>query len=307
MGLTQDQIAKEEFISKSTVSRILKRAIEKGMVKFQLNYPTDSINYFEHEFDRCFNFKNIHIAPSFTDNYDTRLNDTCRLVAAHICNIITPKDIIGIGWGRSMETLTHIFSTEVVEKKKCEKIVMLDGSIASEVSSAKSNNIIEELADFFSAEGYLLPTPLVMDNKENAQMLKVDSHIKYVIEYGKRARIAVFSIGYASNESVLIRRGAYGREDYDEVLSLGAVGDILGHCFNISGRPVSTRVDDCLIGLDLKSLKQKEHRIAVAVGNQKAKAIIGALHGGIISDLYTDVVTAREVLHIAGIMNRSKR
>jgi deoxyribonucleoside regulator len=306
MGMTQDQIAREEFISKSTVSRILKKAIESGMVKFQLNYPMDSITMIEQAFSRYFNFRNIHIAPSFTDNHDTRTNDTCRLAATYICEIIKPNDILGIGWGLSMEKLTNILISEVVEKPVCEKVVMLDGSIASAVSSAKSNEIIEKLADFFSANGYLLPAPLVVDNKKSAERIKSDSHIKDVIAYGREARIALFSIGYASNDSVLIKRGAYGREDYDEVLLLGAVGDILGHCYNINGRPVSSRIDDCLIGLDLKELKQKEYRIGIAVGNQKAKAIVGALRGGIISELFTDAETAREVIHIAEQMNKKQ-
>ncbi|GHU67243.1 deoxyribonucleoside regulator [Clostridia bacterium] len=298
IGMTQDQIAQEEYISKSTVSRLIKKAAESGIVSFQIHYPSDSIQNLESEFRRYYNMDNVVIAPTFTDNYDTRLKDTCRLAAMDICKLIRPDDILGVGWGLSMEQLTEIFSQEVSIREKCAKVVMLDGSIASEVSSTQSNFIIEKLADFFSAEGYLLPVPMIVDSKEIAEILKEDSHIKYVINYGKAARIAVFSIGYASNESVLRKRGAYSEMEYENILSLGAVGDILGHCFDIKGQSVSKEIDKRIIGLDLELLKQKEHRIGIAVGEQKSKAIIGALRGGLITGLYTDSATAKEVIRL---------
>jgi deoxyribonucleoside regulator len=307
MEMTQDQIAKEEFISKSTVSRLLKKAAENGIVRFQLDYPIDSIQVLKDEFKNHFNFEGVHIAPTFTDNYDTRLKDTCRLAAAEICSIIQPDDILGVGWGLTIEQFTDILSSEAVIKEKCDKVVMLDGSIASEVSSSKSNYIVEELAEFFSAEGYLLPMPMIVDSKEIAETLKSDSHIEYVMSYGERARISVFAIGYASNESVLRKRGAYSKAEYDHVLSLGAVGDILGHCFDINGNPVWSEIDERIIGIDLATLKQKEHRIGIAVGNQKAKAIIGALRGDIVSSLYIDSITAKEVIRLIHIGENNSR
>ncbi|MDR1954106.1 MAG: winged helix-turn-helix transcriptional regulator [Clostridiales Family XIII bacterium] len=301
MGMTQDQIAKEEFISKSTVSRLLKKATERGIVNFQINYPVDSVEDFEGEFHKYFDINHVLIAPTLADDYETRLKDTCRMAASDLCKIIQPEDYLGIGWGLTMEQLTDILTQEYLIKKKCSKVIMIDGSIASEVDSIKSSYIIKELADFFSADGFLFPVPMVVDSKETAEILRNDSHIKYVMDFIKQVRIAIFGIGYASNESVLRRRGAYSKEDYDDVLTLGAVGDILGHCFDIHGKPVSGRLDGCITGIDLPTLKEREYRIGIAVGNQKVKAIIGALRGKYVSRLYTDSETAREVIRLMKI------
>ncbi|MDR1292301.1 MAG: hypothetical protein LBJ91_02755 [Clostridiales Family XIII bacterium] len=298
MGMTQDQISSEEFISKSTVSRLLKKATENGIVQFQLNYPVDSIKDIKREFRKYFSFSNLHIAPTFTDNPETKLRDTCRLAANDICNMLEKDDILGIGWGLSMEQLTEILSTEIIIKVKCDKVVMIDGSIASDINSMQSTSIIKKLADFFSADGYLMPVPMIVDCKETADILKEDSHVRYVMDYARKARIAVFSIGYASHDSVLRKRGAYSKKEYDEALSNGAVGDILGHCFNIAGRSVSKETEERIIALSLDEVREKEHRIGIAVGPNKAKAIIGALRGNIVNHLYTDGDTAKEVIRI---------
>ena len=298
MGMTQDQISNEEFISKSTVSRLLKKAVESGIVSFQLNSPLNSIIDIKKGFKEAFDFDNIHVAPTFTDNYETKLKDTCRIVAKDICDIIKADDILGIGWGLSNEMLSYILTNEIVLKRKCSKVVMLNGSIASNTESTKSSYIIREFADFFSADGYIMPAPLIVDNKETATLIKQDSHISYVFDYAREARIAVFSIGNASLESVLRTRGAYSEDEHDTVLSKGAVGDILGHCFNFEGRPIRTSSDDRIIGLTLDELKCKEYKIAIAIGVKKAKAIIGALRSRIVNHLYTDSDTAKEVLRI---------
>jgi len=112
---------------------------------------------------------------------------------------------------------------------------------------------------------------------------------------------SVFSIGAASYESVLRKRGAYSKEDYDDVLTQGAVGDIIGRCFDINGNLVSKMIDDRIMAMSLDTLRAKKIRIGIGVGSNKARAIIGALRGGMASRLYMDSVTAKEVCRLLSI------
>jgi len=303
MGMTQEQIAKEEFISKSSVCRLIKKALANNVINFQINYPVDSVDNLENEFYSNFSLDKVVIISSSKDDILARRRDTCRIVASDICKLIQPDDILSVSWGSTMDTLASTFATEMIVNKKCDKVVMLNGSIASEIYSTKSSYIIEQFADFFSAEGYLLPVPMIVDTKKMADMLKADSHINYVMDFAVDSRIAVFGIGSASYESVLWKTGAYSKEDFDEVLSKGAVGDIVGRCFDMDGNSVSKMMDDRIIGMDLETLKSKKIRIGIAVGNKKARAVIGALKGGVVNRLYIDSVTAKEVI---GLLNASK-
>ncbi len=299
LGMNQEQIAREEFISKSSVCRLIKKAVASGFVRFQINYPVESVPELESQFHKKFELEKAFIAPAYTDDVDIRLKDTCKSLCADLCRIVQPDDIICVSWGTTLDQMADILSKEGSTNRKCSKIVMMNGSTAGDIDSTKSSKIVEEFADFFAAEGYLLPVPLIVDSARTAKAIREDSHVSYVMDFARQARIAVFSIGGMAKDSVLTLRGAYSKEDYAEAIKRGAVGDIAGHCFDINGAQVNTDMDERMMGLDFASIRAKEYRIGVAVGTQKAKAIIGALRGGLISRLYTDELTAKEVLRLA--------
>ena len=78
----------------------------------------------------------------------------------------------------------------------------------------------------------------------------------------------------------------------------GAVGDIGGQFYNLSGELHSCVYNQCMIGLTIEEMKRIPNTIAVAAGVYKAKAILGGLRTGIIDGLCTDSQTAKEVLRL---------
>ena len=103
LGMNQEQIAKEEFISKSSVCRLIKKAQDNGFVSYKINYPMESIRSLENEFHKRFKLNKVFITPAYTEDTQIRLQDTCRSVADDICKIIRASDSIGISWGTTME------------------------------------------------------------------------------------------------------------------------------------------------------------------------------------------------------------
>jgi len=74
------------------------------------------------------------------------------------------------------------------------------------------------------------------------------------------------------------------------------VGQVNLRFIDKDGKPVATKLDDRIIGITLKQLKQAETRIGVAGGASKYQAIRAALRGGWINTLATDVDTAKWLL-----------
>jgi deoxyribonucleoside regulator len=95
---------------------------------------------------------------------------------------------------------------------------------------------------------------------------------------------------------VLIERGSITLKDVDALKTVGAVGDICTRFFDIEGNLVNNEYNARTIGIELTDLKRKETRIAIAVGSEKADAIVGALRGGYVTSLYMDEITAASVL-----------
>ncbi|MDD5016914.1 MAG: sugar-binding domain-containing protein [Eubacteriales bacterium] len=289
--LSQQQIAEEEEISKSSVSRVLKRAELLGYVRHEIIYPVKSIKIQEQLLKKIFDIDRIFIVPKVIDDIDLRLTDTCKIVAQDLNKMVSDNDIISVSWGRTLERLTSLLVPPVPPKKGI-KVVQMNGSIATNILSTKTASILEKFTEAYSGIGYMLAAPALVDDETIAETIKRDSRIKMVLDLGKEANIAVFSIGQMSDQSVLVERGAITLDDMKVLSAAGAVGDIGTHYFDIDGNIVNKAYEVRTIGIELDDLKKKKHRIGVAVGADKADAIIGALNGGYMTSLYTDEITA---------------
>ena len=87
-----------------------------------------------------------------------------------------------------------------------------------------------------------------------------------------------------------------GPEELENVKRQGAVGDILGHCFDKAGKFVQTELEDRLVSIPVSSLMQIEERYGVAGGVHKVGAIRGALNSGLIKTPITDEKTASQLV-----------
>lgn len=297
LGMNQEQIAKKEFISKSTVCRLLKKAVSNGYVEFNIKYPIGSVHVLEDKFYEYFGVERAFIVPVYTDDYSIRLKNVCEAASLEVAKLIHDDDIITVSWGTTMEQFANLFKAGSTPKKNVS-VVLMNGSIAGNIVSTKSSQIVEKLSGELNASGYLLPAPLIVDTKSLASALKKDSRVKHVLDLAIQSNISITSVGAMSKDSVLTTRGAFSQEEYENLISQGAVGDIAGQCFDMSGNQVSVDVLERTIGISIDELKKKDIRIGIGVGSKKAKAIVGALRGGIINRIYTDESTAEEVLSI---------
>ena len=84
--------------------------------------------------------------------------------------------------------------------------------------------------------------------------------------------------------------------ELDTLKQAGAVGDILGHCFDRQGHFIETDLEERLIGIPISLLREVEERVAIAGGDYKLTAIRGALRSGIVTTLVTDDHTAARLL-----------
>lgn len=297
LGISQEEIASREFISKSTVSRIINRAMQKGYVKIKLDYPVSSSQEIEAELVRSFSFlKAATVVPAYVDDYELRLKDVCKSVSADLKKFVQNDEIIGLSWGRTMEYLARTLEEDYQNNKTGVSIVQLNGFVAGDTRSIWSSTIVERFQKIYNAQGYLLPVPVLVDNKDTAQILMQDSRIRPIFELARQAQVAVFSIGTFSSRSVLFERGLLGQQEYDNLCAKNAVGDICSRYFDVNGKIVDREMGERTLSISLRELATKRHRMAIAVGDDKVQAIVGALRTGAINRLYTDEVTARAVI-----------
>lgn len=297
LNMGQEQIAASENISKSTVSRMLRKATDLKYVNIEINYPLESITEIEEKFKSTFPIPDVFVCPAYTDDYIVRTNDTCRAVAQDVSKLVKDNEVIGVSWGTTIDTVSSYLVPPNPPKRNI-KIVQLHGSVVKNISASKFPSIIQNFSDAFLGTAFLLPSPLIVDTKEIAEAIMSDSHIQAVFDIIKQSDIAVVGIGEASSRSVLVERGIYTIEEYNNMDEIGVVGDICGRYVDINGNPgLAEELSNRTIAVTIDDLKKKKHRIGVAIGENKTRAIIGALNSGMLTSFYIDEITAREVLH----------
>lgn len=289
----QLEIAKEEGVSKSTISRMLQKAMDLGYVKIRVEYPLESVNEIAGQLKELFQLKDVFITPNVIDDETVALKDTCRVLATNLDRYIHDDCIVGVSWGKTLNCLSEYI--DQIQAKNI-KVVQLNGGVSKHTIPTGAGKIVDAVTKAGTGTGYMFPVPALVDSKEIFDVLKKDSTIKNVLQMAKEAEVTIFSIGSADKTSILYEVEYLDDEAYEQLEAAEAVGDIALRFFDIEGKIANQNLDERVVGLALDDLKDKKYNIAIAVGESKANGIIGALRGGYINVLYTDEKTARKIL-----------
>ena len=110
--------------------------------------------------------------------------------------------------------------------------------------------------------------------------------------------VAVIGIGSSKPEiSAVYRSGNISKEDAENFVKLGVVGDLCGRQIDGNGNPCQTNISERIIGIDLNQLKKIKTVIGVVSGIEKAEVTLGCLRGSYINVLVVDENLANYVLH----------
>lgn len=205
---------------------------------------------------------------------------------------VEDNEIIGVPWGRTIEYLAANIK-EPIERSNI-KICMLNGFVNGSIRSMKAIHIIEKLSDMLNATGYVLPCPLLVETPEMKNTLMLDPSINQVYGLLQEAGTVIFSVGPFDMQHTYLTD--LGEDVTEHLRGFNGAGNFAGRTYDFNGMEFHTHLYDRLMSLPIKELATKKKRICIAVGNYKAKAILGLLRGKIVNLLYTDTQTAKEVL-----------
>lgn len=296
-GHTQHKIAKELKISRPQVSRYLSYAKEHGIVQIAINDPLSSCSGLETLFQEVYNIKRAIILPVGSDDENIIKSKLGRITADFLHRTLGNGDIIGISWGTTLKEVA--FSLKPKNLKEAA-VVQLKGGVGRLNAKINPMDILMQFASKLNAKPYSLTIPTIVTDEKIKEALVVDSMVQEILDLGRKANIAVFSIGYPSEKSVLVNAGYFSVDEMENLRQQGAVGDICSRFFNINGE-VFGNLEARTIGIDLQEIKKKEYAIGIAGGINCASGILGALRGKYLNVLVTDEKTARMVMKLDGL------
>jgi deoxyribonucleoside regulator len=292
LDYNQSEIAKILGISRPTVSRLLQQAKEEGIVQIKIMDPTEDVDKLSSELEAKFQLKKaivVHISQYEDHVIKNYLGEHAALF---LDEIVKDQDIIGVTWG----TTLYQIATQVKQKFVRDiKVVQLKGGVSHAETNTYASEILYLFGKAFNTTPLHLPLPGIVDHIVVKQAMETDRHIRKILELGKEANIAVFTIGTVKSESLLFQLGYFTDEDL-KALYQSAVGDICSRFFDDKGNICNQSLNERTLGIDLNDLKEKEHSILVAGGLNKVEGILGALKGKYANVLITDQFTAQFLL-----------
>jgi deoxyribonucleoside regulator len=286
---SQQQIANKLNLSRPTVSRLLQYAKEKGFVQINIADPIEDNSSLEKALCEKYNLDVVKIAYAPLNTTNEIKKSISIKAADYLHEIAKDGDIIGVCWG------TTIYNMALNLKHKALKgvqIVQLKGGISHSQSNTYAYEVVELFSEAFSTVGRYLPLPVMFDTAQIKELIERDKHIKKILDLGRQANIAVFTV---KNDALLFRLGYIDKKDRD-IIQNRAVGDICSRFIDAQGNICDKELDERTVGIKLEDLKEKEKRVLVAGSKRKISAIKATLVGEIANILITDQYTAQELL-----------
>lgn len=299
-NLTQSQISERLGIYRTTISRLIKKAREEGIVSISIKCDDSDCFAMEKLIESTFNLKETIIVPSrnYTDEQISK-KMMGNAGAEYLKRIAKDGDVIGFAWGTTMAALAN-------ELNDCNhitaNIIPLVGGSGNAAGEYHVNTIVSKVSLAFGAKGHFLYAPAVTAEKETKKAIMADNNFKSILELWDKVDIAVVGIGAPIKSSNLIWTGYFGNDDIELLKQVKAVGEICSRFYDINGNIIKSDLDDRIISIELEKLRNVKYCIGIAESSEKVPSILGALKGGLINVLITTENTARLLLDLINKM-----
>ena len=292
---SQQSISKKLGISRPGVSRLLKQARVKGIVKIEIIDPTKKGTRLEAKLKEKFGLKKVVVVPSDADASQSIKQMLGNAAVKMLEELVEDNMIVGVSWGTTMQEVARQVNGKVF---KDLIVVQLNGGISRAEYDTHASEIALKIGEKFHAIPFLLPLPAIVDSPKVKKAIVSDKNIARTLDLAIQAKVAIFTIGSFGLESVLVKADYFEKDEIDALLKQNAIADVCSRIIDSEGNLCSSELNSRTIGIELEELQKKPYSIAVAGGKEKLNAIQAGLNGRLFNILITDEWVARELLEM---------
>ncbi len=295
-GQRQSEIAKDLTISQATVSRMLKRAHEEGIVRVSLTAPQGTYPELEAGLRNKYSITEAIVVDCSEDRTGAIVSRIGEAAAHLLETTILNDEVIGISsWSQTIVKM--IDNVHPKNQGKANAVVQTLGGIGNPNVQKHATHVTTRLAQLTGAESVLLQAPAVAASKEAKIILLGEKYVREATEQFANISLAFIGIGGIEPSDMLAQSGnIFSEKELSQLTKKGAVAEMSLRFLNADGKQVITPLNDRVIGMNLEQLREVPRVVALAGGKSKTKAIDATLKSGVINTLVTDKFTARRLV-----------
>jgi DNA-binding transcriptional regulator LsrR (DeoR family) len=299
-GLSQQAVAERLGTSRSNVSRMLSAALAQGVVEIRIHDLSGRSEELEQRLRTGFGLREVRVTdrPRLSERADPLLG-VASLAAQLFLEVLDDGVTVAVSWGR---TLQEVASATQPERTYDATLVQLAGGLSALATEVSGAELVRELAGRTGASFELLHAPVAFETREARDALLGEPMITAALDAAADADVALVGIGSPTHGSSAALVGSLGLDPDEERAFWAArpVGDVAARYYDIDGRAIRGAAEDRVLAVSLEALAAIPFCVGVAAGRQKARAVLGALRGGLLDGLVCDSDLALAVLAESG-------
>ncbi|WP_262402177.1 sugar-binding transcriptional regulator [Actinomadura sp. CNU-125] len=294
-GLRQPEIAERLNMSQARVSRLLKEAADRAVVRTVVVSPEGVHAELEDALIEEYGLRDAVVADAGGVGPEV-IPALASATATYLDATLKGGDVIGISsWSATLLESVNVMPAKT--NSVAREVVQIVGGSGSPEVQLHATRLTSRLAELTGARPVFAPSAALVHSRELRDLLSKEPDVAEVMQAWSRLTLALVGIGTLEPSPLLRRSGnAITSQDKRRLEELGAVGDVCTRYFDADGRPVNADFEDRIIGIDPERLRAVDRRIGVAGGASKIAAIRGAARGAWINVLITDADTAKSLL-----------
>ncbi len=298
LGMSQREVAEDLGVSPATLTRLLQKARELGIVRFTVQPPEEYLRDTEalaEQLTRILAVREVIVTP--TSPRAEVVRKELGFAAGRWLNAALSFGLsVGFSGGRSVaEVITFLKKTN-----GGVEVVQLMGGVSPTEIDIQADVIARNAATRLGGTCHVIHGPAIFPSEQDLLQLLNNRIVSDVVTRFDRLDLAVVGIGTLTADNPLMQCGFLSETELGRLRECGCVGDICGHFFNEKGTECEASIARRILGIRLSQLARAPRVCAVAAGREKVTAIIAACRAGVPKTLITDTDTAGEVLRQAG-------
>jgi deoxyribonucleoside regulator len=294
--MKMDAIGRRLHLSRSTVSRMLKRARELGLVEIALRpSPTRSSSLSQEVADQ-YGVETYVVPVSGLATEAERLTQVAVFTARLAMQWMDSDMIVGVAWGTTVAAVAAQLGKKATLGST---IVQLNGAANTRSSGALyAESLLSQFGIAFDAEIQLFPVPAFFDFAETREAMWGERSIQRVLELQRCADLALFSVGALAGEvpSHVYTAGYLEPDDFELLEQEGVVGDVCTVFLRQDGTYSDLVLNERATGPTPQELQVIPRRLCAVAGDAKVRAIRAALQAGVATHLVVDERTAKKLI-----------
>jgi DNA-binding transcriptional regulator LsrR (DeoR family) len=287
-GRAKTEIAEEFGISRFKVAQVLEEAQASGIVRIEVRLPTDLDAELSAELRGTFGLHHALVVSALPGDDSMLREQLGRTAAALLTELTREEDVLGVGWGRSLDA-----TADALETLEPCNVVQMTGVVGP--VSQNSIELVRRIAAIAGGRAYPIYAPLFYEDAGTIAGIRQQPPIAAALRQFPSISIAIVAIGSWDPPDSRVY-DALSPAARNRLKDLGGCAEICASVIDREGDWIRTPLADQTLAIRLDQLKQAGEIIGVAGGPRKTAAIRAALLGRHVTSLVTDSSVALSLL-----------